>query len=122
VMPEQRRRVPRQEVARSGKYAFEDNPQSAWIECRVLDLSVLGVRIEIFEPDPNVFIGRGITIETEKESTLTGELKAARLVGVIRNVASESNGTTQVGIQFVGDLTWSERALLDSYDRMRLSW
>jgi hypothetical protein len=44
------------------------------------------------------------------------------LVGVIRDVSSESERATRLGVQFVGDLSWSERALLEAYERMRLSW
>ena len=121
-MPERRRRVPRQEVGRPGRFRFEDDPASPWGECRLLDISVLGAKLEIVEPARRDLIGREITIEVQKAGALTGALINSRLVGVIRNVASGSDGGIQVGIQFVGDLPWSERALLESYDRMRLFW
>ena len=121
-MDERRRRVPRQEVGRPGKYIFEDDPESAWGECQLLDISVLGARLEIFKPARNDLVGREITVEVQRAGALTGALVSSRLVGVIRNVSAGSNGGIRVGIQFVGDLPWSEGALLESYDRMRLFW
>jgi hypothetical protein len=121
-MDERRRRVPRQEAGRPGKYLFENDPESAWGECQILDISVLGARLEIREPLQHDLIGREITLEVQKAGAVTGALSTSRLVGVIRNVASGSEGGIQMGIQFVGDLPWSEHAVLDAYDRMQMFW
>ncbi|HXQ18605.1 MAG TPA: PilZ domain-containing protein [Acidimicrobiales bacterium] len=117
-MPERRRRVPREGADWLGKYIFEDDPEPAWGECHVLDISVLGARIEIVEPIGNEIIGREIAVEIPMP---TGISNRNRFVGVIRNVSPGSDGGIQVGIQFV-ELSWPERAMLDSYNRMRIVW
>jgi hypothetical protein len=116
-MSERRRRVPRLEAVWPGRYVFKDDPSSAWRECRILDLSVLGARLEIFESVPGDLVGREITVEFQTP----GAAKVSRMMAVIRNVGSGSEGGIAVGIQF-GELSWSDRALLDSYDRMRIFW
>ena len=116
-MQERRRRVPRLEAGWSGKYRFEDDPESAWGECQILDISVLGARLEICEPVRKDLIGREITVEFQT----AGASNIVRLVAVVRNVDSGSEGEIRVGIQF-GELSWTDRTILDSYDRMRIFW
>jgi hypothetical protein len=96
---------------------LKDDPGAAWGECQVLDFSVLGARLVISESVPNDLIGREIAVEFQT----AGASNSTRWVGVIRNVDSGPEGGIRVGIQF-GDLSWSEQAVLDSYDRMRISW
>ena len=45
---ERRRRVPRQAVRWSGKCLLEDEAGAGWAECQVLDISLIGVGIEIY--------------------------------------------------------------------------
>jgi hypothetical protein len=93
-----------------------------WHDCRVLDLSVVGAGLEIYEPASDDLVGCEVSVQLQTASVLTGTLKNSSLVGVIRDVSSESERATRLGVQFVGDLSWSERALLEAYERMRLSW
>jgi PilZ domain-containing protein len=119
---EPRRRVPRQEAGRPGRYLLQGDPQTARRACQVLDISLLGARLEVFEPAGNELIGREVTVEVQRASALTGTLKTSRLVGVIRDVSPGPEGGVRVGIQFMGDLPWAERAVLEAYERMQMFW
>jgi hypothetical protein len=119
---DRRRRVPRQGTRRSGAYQWKDDLQSAWRDCEVIDISVLGARLKISQAACNDLIGREITVELHKGDALTGAMKRSRLSGVVRDARSDFDGETGVGIQFLGDLPWSEQAVLEGYERMRLSW
>ena len=83
---------------------------------------MLGAGLEIREPLSGDLLGHVVALQVQTASALTGALKDSRLAGVIRDVDSESKRGTRLGIQFVGDLPWSERALVEAYGRMRMTW
>ena len=110
-----RRRVPRQTTGWSGKCSFGDEQDSH--DCRVLDISVIGAGIEVFDgvPDP---IGSRLTVEV---STPAGASVSLRLVGEIKNVGPGRDGGTRVGIEFA-DLSATERSLLTLLGEMKMVW
>ena len=131
-MEERRRRVPRQEAGWPGYCGFDDDPESAWYECQVLDISilgagvevydpgqaVLGARLEIFDPDEDDLIGHKITAEAQATG---GGSVSIRFTGTIRDVHPGPKGSIRVGIEFLG-LSDTERTMLEAMERMRVVW
>ncbi len=117
---ERRRRVPRQVAGWTGKYCIEGDDPEAWYECHVLDISVIGVGIELFGPvsDPDGLLGRRVVVEA---NTPTGASLSLRAQGEVRNVREGSRGGTRVGLEFV-DLTETERSILDALAIMGTLW
>jgi PilZ domain len=128
-MEAKRRRVPRQEAGWPGKCGFEDDPETAWYECMVLDISILGAGLEIYDPDQPILgaefdpdgtslIGHRVTVDAH---TAGGGSVSIRFTGIIRNVRSGPLGTIRAGVEFLG-LSEVERTMLDALERMRIVW
>jgi hypothetical protein len=115
---ELRRRVPRHVTGWPAKCQFGDDPGSAWGECQVLDISILGAGLEIFELLRRDPVGREITVEAQ---TTVGGSVSIRFVGVIRNVRPGPQGGIRAGIEFLG-LSETERTILDALEQMRVVW
>ena len=77
-----------------------------WRECRVIDISMLGLGITFDHPDPDDLSGRLISVN------LPGDASAVnvRLEGEITNVAPSISRGVRVGIEFVS-LTETEQAI-----------
>jgi hypothetical protein len=105
-MNERRRRLPRQATDGPGQYTLDGGTFAA---CEVLDISILGAGLELFEPPADELMGRQITVEVE---TPAGASITLRMTGQIRNVAAGPKGGTRVGTQFA-DLSETEKAILD---------
>ena len=112
---ERRRRLPRQEADWPGRYTLDGG---TWRACQILDISILGTGLEIFEPAEPELIGRVITVEVE---TPAGASITLRMTGEIRNLAAGPKGGTRLGTQFA-DLSETERAILQVLEHMRVVW
>ncbi len=131
-MEERRRRVPRQEAGWPGYCGIDDDPESAWYECRVVDISVLGAGIEVYDPGKPLLgagieifgpagddlIGHKITVDAH---TSSGGSVSIRFTGMIRNTKPGPNGGLRAGIEFLG-LSEEERSMLDALERMQVVW
>ena len=119
-MEPRRRRVPRQRAGWVGKYFIEASDLEAWHECRVLDISVIGLGVELFGPVPipEDLVGQRITVEAH---TPAGASLSVRARGEVRNVGPGASHGTRVGIEFV-DLTDVERSILDALVFMDALW
>jgi PilZ domain len=120
---ERRRRAPRVSTSGwSGRYVVEDDPESSWNECNVLDISVLGVGLEAFPTDPGdvseALIGRRIVVHVQAP---TGASVTVRLIGRAKNVTPGRDGGTRVGLEFV-DLSETERSILRVMELMKVVW
>ena len=120
---ERRRRAPRVATTGwSGRYIVDDDPGAYWNECRVLDLSVLGVGLEIFPDRPEeaseTLIGRRIVVQVQPP---VGDSVTVRLVGRARNVSPGSAGGTRMGLEFVG-LSETERKILEVMELLKVAW
>jgi hypothetical protein len=113
-MNERQRRLPRQEADWPGTYQVD---ASAWNGCQILDISILGAGLEIYEAARDDLVGREITVEVQ---TPAGASITLRMVGAIRHVAATPKGA-RVGIEF-GDLSETERAILNVLEHMRVVW
>ena len=109
-----RRRVPRQEVSWKGTCHFGD--ATSLTDCEVVDISVVGVGLEILGGPGVALEGKTITVEIE-----TAAAVSLRLVGEVRYAMAVAGDRIRIGIQFVG-LSDTERSILDTFERMQLAW
>jgi PilZ domain len=94
---EHRRRAPRQSAGWRGLCLVEGDPANGWHECRVVDISMLGLGITMHHPAPPQVMGRILYVEV---SALDDRVKI-RFEGTIRNAAAPSaEGDVRVGIEF----------------------
>jgi hypothetical protein len=93
-----RRRVPRQVASWTGVCRIEGESPEQQLECRVLDISELGVGIMLREVRPAELIGRRITVE----SPTMGNAVNVRLEGEVRNAVPVDDDSVRVGIEFTG--------------------
>lgn len=117
---EYRRRVPRQYAGWTGKYSIEGDGPEDWHECRILDISLIGIGLELFGPrfDHDDLSGQRIVVETH---TPAGASLSIRARGEVRNVAHGANGGTRVGLELV-DLSDLERSILEALTVMDAFW
>jgi hypothetical protein len=122
---QKRRRLPRQEAHWQGKYTIEGGPSGLWGACEIVDISILGTGLEIFEDSQHVLrsiegdlIGRRILVEVQ---TPAGASITLQMVGEIRYSTEGSRGGTRIGLQF-NDLSDTERAILNVLEAMQAVW
>jgi hypothetical protein len=103
---ERQGRFPRQGTDWAGTYQVENG---TWRVCQILDISILGVGLELRGPIQMDLIGREITVEVQ---TLAGASISLRMSGEIRNVvaAVSPHVGTRIGIEF-GELSDTEKAI-----------
>lgn len=117
---ERRRRAARvNTTAWFGRYFVEDDPQSVSKECRVIDISLLGLGLELIGDMTEDMIGHRLVIHV---GALAGESVSLRMVGQVKNVHASRLGCTRAGLAFT-DLSETEREILKSIELpKRLGW
>lgn len=116
---QRRRRVPRVNAENwPGKYVVDDDPSSGWHECQLIDLSLLGMGLEVFGPGATGLIGQRILVHVDVGE---GKSIALRLAGVVRNANTGSSGGTRVGIEFI-DLSEGEQSVLRMMEHLKIRW
>ena len=104
-----RRRAVRQTAGWSGFCHVEGETASGWRECRVLDISTLGVGIKMQHSHPSDLTGRRVSIELPA----VGDAVNVRFEGEVVNVTDASSpGSYRIGIAF-SQLSVTERAILE---------
>jgi hypothetical protein len=112
---ELRRRVPRLATPDWwGTYTDTDDTRY----CKVIDISILGVGLELFGDVSKDLLGHRLNIEIKPP---VGESITLRLSGTVRNVKVDPGGTTRAGLEFV-DLSETERAILNVMGLMGIGW
>ena len=104
----EQRRVPRQPAGWDGLCHIGGESATEWRDCRIFDISMLGLGIEVHHPEPSMLISRRISVEIPA----IGDSVNIRVEGEIRNVRTVPDETVRVGIAFV-DLSEAERSILD---------
>lgn len=111
---EDRRRVSRRSAGLLGLCHIEGESDPAWRDCRVTDVSTLGLGITLHHFWPSQLVGRQITVEAP-----AGDAANIHLVGIIMNADRSSGSVIRVGIAFDGltvlDVTQADilRALVE---------
>jgi hypothetical protein len=97
----------------------EDWPSDLWRECAIIDVSTLGLGIELLHPDPVELLGlwRDGELRLDETRRITVGLELGPSVditvsGELRNAGSQPDGIVRAGIEFVG-LTEAERSMVD---------
>ncbi len=94
---EHRRRQHRQSANWAGSCHVEGDSALGWRDCRIIDISMVGLGITFQYPWPSKLPGCPISVELPA----FGDSVIIRLEGVIRN-ATPLDGVVRVGIEFVG--------------------
>ena len=94
-----RRRVPRQLAGWSGMCLMEGEPDSERRECRVVDISILGLGLVFEHPAPSTLVGGRISVEV----SAVDDRVNIRLEGVVKYATVTSGGAVRVGVEFDDD-------------------
>lgn len=117
--PEYRRRAPRIHTPGwSGKCIVEDDPEAGWNECRLLDVSLLGLGLEIMASATEEIIGRRLVLHIDVDG---GASISLRLVGPVKRVDEGEFGGTRIGVEFLG-LNETEQSVLKIIEHLRVGW
>jgi hypothetical protein len=103
-----RRSLPRQFANWSGTYVVESEQAKRWRDCRVVDISSLGVGLELSDPPPEAIEGQLIFV-------------SVHMRGEIRNSRPANDGALRIGAQFV-DLSDQDRAYLLELQGLNAAW
>ena len=116
---EDRRRVERQSALWMGLCHIQDEPADLWRECAIIDISPLGVGIDLCHPDPVELLGMWhdgeLRLHLSRRITVRLKLGPSidmTVAGEVRNAGSRPEGIVRAGIEFVG-LTTAERSIVD---------
>lgn len=94
-----RRRVPRQLAGWSGTCVMDGEPDSERRECRVVDISMLGLGLILQHPSPSTLVGGRVSVEV----SAVDDRVNIRLEGIVRHAAATSGGAVRVGVEFDDD-------------------
>ncbi len=100
-----RRRARRETAGWLGRYALDTRGWPDWSRCRVVDVSVAGVGLELLGPP--VAVGERVAVDLQ---LLRSNMARITLTGEVRHAAAVE-GTLRVGVRFV-EVTELEHALL----------
>lgn len=91
-----RRRVPRQLAGWSGSCLMEGEPDAERRECRVVDISMLGLGLVLQHHLPSNLVGNRVSVEV----SAVDDRVNIRLEGIVRHAAATSGGAVRVGVEF----------------------
>jgi hypothetical protein len=103
---ENHRRIQRQPAGWAASCQLVDEATAGWSDCRVIDISTLGVGITFVHPEPFALSGRQISVNLPG----MGSSVNVRLEGEIKNTAPAIGGGVRVGIAFTR-LSEAEQAI-----------
>ena len=91
-----RRRVPRQPAGWDGSCHIEGESTETRRECRVIDISMLGLGITLNHPNTSEVLGRHISVDV----AAVGDSVSIRLEGVVTNAQPTLGGAVRIGVAF----------------------
>jgi len=101
-----------------GRWQVADDESSAWGTCQIIEISIVGVGLELDDLLTDDLIGRRLVVETTAPS---GTAVSIRMEGDVRHASQFHPGRTRVGMEFV-DLSETERQILDAMGRLGAVW
>jgi hypothetical protein len=75
---------------------MDGEPDSERRECRVVDISMLGLGLVFQHPSPSALVGGRISVEV----SAVDDRVNIRLEGVVRYATATSGGAVRVGVEF----------------------
>jgi hypothetical protein len=103
---ENRRRIHRQPVGWAASYRLADEDGQGWRDCRVVDISMLGMGITLACLDPSDLVGRPISVNLPGPASSVN----VRLEGEIKSALPTISRRLRVGIEFI-QLSEAEQAI-----------
>jgi PilZ domain len=103
---ENRRRLHRQLAGWAASYQLAGESAGGWRDCRVVDISMLGLGIMFDHPNPAELSGRLISVNLPGD----GSCVNVRLEGEIKNATVTLSRDIRVGIEFIR-LSETEQAI-----------
>ncbi len=94
-----RRRVPRQLAGWSGSCVMDNEPETERHECRIVDISMLGLGLVFQHPAPSNLIDGRISVQV----SAVDDRVNIRLEGIVRHATVTSGGAVRVGVEFDDD-------------------
>ena len=101
-----------------GRWRVADDESSNWYSCQIVEISIVGVGIELDDLLTDDLIGRRLVVETTAPS---GAAVSLRLEGEVRHASRLQPGSTRVGLEFIG-LSETERHILDAMGQLGAVW
>ena len=89
-------RVPRQPAGWEGICHIEGGFGAGWRECRVIDVSMLGLGLTLNHPSPSQLVGCHISVNVPA----VGDSVGVRLESKVTNAEPTGEGVVRVGIEF----------------------
>jgi hypothetical protein len=103
---ENRRRIHRQPIGWAASYRLAEESALGWRECRVVDISMLGMGITLARPESADLLGRLVSVNLPGPASSVN----VRLEGQIRSAVPTINRRLRVGIEFT-HLSEAEQAI-----------
>jgi len=103
---ENRRRKHRQPAGWAASYQLAGEQIAGWHDCRVVDISMLGLGISFDHPNPADLVGWLVSVNLPGD----GSCVNVRLDGQIKNASPTMSRDIRVGIEFV-QLSETEQAI-----------
>ena len=113
---ENRRRVDRLAASWTGSCQLAGESAEGWRDCRIIDISSLGLGITFDYSEPSELLGRLISVNLPGEASSIN----IRLEGQIKAVAPTISQGVRVGIEFLG-FSETERAISEVLSTMNYS-
>jgi hypothetical protein len=92
-----RRRIDRQPASWVGSCRFEGESDTSWRECRVVDISTLGLAVTFDYPTSSELQGRFILVNFSGDAGAVN----VRLEGEIKSAVPAINKEVRIGIEFI---------------------
>lgn len=107
-----RRRASRHTAGWTGFCHVEGEEAAGWRDCRIVDISLLGLGLRMQHPKPDDLMGRRISVDLPA----IGEAVNIHFEGVVKNVERATLRSVRIGIEFVQPSS-TERAILEALRR-----
>jgi len=101
-----RRRIHRQPIGWAASYQMADEVALSWRDCRVVDISMLGMGITLARCESSDLVGRLISVNLPGAASSVN----VRLEGEIKSAVPTINRRLRIGIEFT-ELSEAEQAI-----------
>ena len=112
---ENRRRAARRLTGWPASYQLAGETGSGWHDCRIVDISVLGLGVTFEHPNPAELEGRLISVNLPGD----GSCVNVRLEGEIRNTIVSMSRDIRVGIEFIRLSETEQASAVETSSRLR---